>query len=70
VEGKGAMIVFTRLTPSVLVAEAVDPAAEAAAAERRFAALRMWRPTIVEAERRAQIASRLDAALAATPRRS
>lgn len=59
------MLAMVRLNPSVWIAERIYPAIEAADAERRFSAWRVWRSTIVDAERRAEVALRLEARLAA-----
>jgi hypothetical protein len=58
------MISYRQVSPDILVADGrIDPAAEAAEAEHRFAALRAWLSTVIEAERRADIAVRLEAAV-------
>ena len=56
------------ITPYAWIARRVDPATEAAGAERLFSAWRVWRPTIIDAERRAEVTLRLEARL--TVRRS
>lgn len=62
--GRGGLLAMVQVTPDVWITRRVDPATEAAEAERLFAAWRAWGSTVVEAERRAAIALRLEARLA------